>query len=167
MTDLVVAPGNPPQLLETVAEYWMKARIDAPLAAVERMDQNAKQLIALAAGLQGLLTTVVKVAKIHDPVLLGFAVFAFVWLAFAIIFCAAVLYAQMKYLGMVSIVELLRSPRDGMVQVLAGQMAVMCEAVDCTLEAKRAKLRIAMGCFVGSMAGGLACLVYVMLNGQN
>lgn len=145
----------------------MKARIDAPLATVDRLDQNAKQLLALATTLQALLVTVIKLAAISNRYLLAFGIFAFVFLFLSIAFSARAILEQVTYIGVTSIIDLLNGPRDrAMVPVLGEQLELMCKSVDYTLRQKRKLLGMGMGFFTVSLFGSLGCLVFVLLNGR-
>jgi hypothetical protein len=158
-----VAPQSD-ELLGNVTEYWMKARIDAPTATINRLDQNAKQFIALATGLQALLSAVVKIAKPSDPLLLGFAVTAVAFLFLSIVLSAFTLYVQTDYIGTSSILELLRGPRDArMINAFACQVHNMCAQVDHVLRRKRIFLAWGMVAFCFSLLASLACLSNVAI----
>jgi hypothetical protein len=151
------------ELLAIVAEHWMKTRIDAPLAAIDRLDQNAKQMIALCGVLQGALTAVVKIAEIDNPVLLSFATISFVFLFLSIYYSAKAVQAQVKYLGTSSVLKLLKASREAMMLTeLAIQVQKMCIKVDATLDRKSHLITLGMRWFTLSMAGGLSCLLYTI-----
>ncbi|HET7461872.1 MAG TPA: hypothetical protein VFJ82_11520 [Longimicrobium sp.] len=159
MTDTALAEAaKSDELLGRVAEHWMNARIDAPLATTDRIDQSAKQMIALAAGLQALLAAVVKIAKV-DHRMLEFAVVAFAFLFLSIIFSAGTILLQTDYMRTSSILELLEGPRDiRMLTALGNQIHQMCRQVDRVLRHKRILLAAAMIAFCCSLAASLACL---------
>ena len=154
------------KLLVTVAEHWMKARIDAPLAAIERLDQNAKQLLALAGTLQAVLVVVVKLTKVHEAPLLIFGLFALLFLVLSIACAARAIYVQTTYIGTRSIIDLLNGPRDrGMIPILGDQLEIMCRAVDATLSRKQRLIGRGMTCFTISLGGSFGCLMYVLIFG--
>ena len=152
-------------LLQPVAEHWLKARIDAPLAALERFDQNAKQMIALAAGLQVVLTAVIKLAPVDDPRLLRIAIASFSFLFLCVVFAAIVLFQHHRVLATKNVVPLLGMTRPAeIMDGLEQQVRDICEDVDGLLKWKKWFLFGSLISFSLSMLGSIACLV-VMLPG--
>ena len=156
--------AKPDELIASATEYWMKARLDAPLAATDRIDSNAKQLIALATAVLTVLSAVIKIAKVSDQVLLGFAATAFMFLFVSVVFAAYTIYVQTDYVRTSSILELLKEPRgEGMLTVLGVQINDMCSQVDRVLRRKRKLLGWGMFAFCGSLLSSLGCLVTILI----
>jgi hypothetical protein len=153
-------------LLAPIAEHWLKARVDAPLAAVERLDQNAKQLIALAAALQTALTAVIKLAKVEDPWMLSLAMVSFALLFTSTIFATVVLHRQQGLQVAESVVPMLKTRSSGdVLDELSRQIEAVCRDVDTVLQAKKKALTVALGCFAASMLGSIGCLSVALIQG--
>lgn len=153
------------ELLVPVTEHWMKARIDAPLAAMDRLDQNAKQMIALAAGLQAVLTAVIKLAKVTDTWMLGLAIVSFGVLFLSTACSAFVLYRQPAYMGMKSVVSFVEQNDPAkIVALLATQVEHMCTEVDSLLAQKKGLLAWSLGLFATSMLTSIGCLIVMIVN---
>ena len=147
------------ELLLPVAEYWMKTRIDAPLQAITRLDENAKQLIVIAAALQGLLTAVLKLDReTLDPEMFYWAVAGFSTLFLTVGFAALALVSQVKYLGLTPITKLLTPSCSDMVTTLGEQVRLMCVQVDRVLARKRILIAISMSMFALSFIASIGCL---------
>jgi hypothetical protein len=162
MSDSVFTqPQN--ELLVPVVEHWLKARIDAPLAALERLDQNAKQMIAVAGGIQVVLTAIVKLTPDIKPEMMKIAMVSFSFLFLSVVFCAIVLFRQQQILATKDVIPVLRktSPSEIM-DALSGQVNAICKDVDAVLKWKKWFLIGALTSFSISMLGSIGCL-YVML----
>ena len=162
-----VSAGTPAEpadlLLNTAAQQWMKARLDAPLAATDRIDQNAKQLLALAATLQAVLLAVVKVARVSDQLMLSLAVVAFVFLFTSIVFAAFTIYHQTNYMLTSSVLELIQSQgAEQLLSRLGEQIHSMCAQVDRVLQRKRWLLGWGMAAFCASLLASLGCLLSML-----
>jgi hypothetical protein len=152
------------ELLVPVTQHWMKARIDAPLASMDRLDQNAKQVIALAAGVQAVLIAVIKLAEVTDKAMLSFAAVSFSLLFSSTVCCAILLYRQPAYIGMTSIVSFLKqNDPPQIVNLLATQIEEMCREVDRLLRDKRRLLALALGFFAASTLSSIGCLILMIL----
>lgn len=155
------------ELLVPITGHWMKARIDAPMAAMDRLDQSAKQMVALAGGLQAVLTAVIKIAKVDEPVMLSLAAVSFIFLVATMGFSAMVLYRQQTYIGASSIVQLLKqSSPAAMIPIFAEQVERMCKDADRVLERKRVLLGRSLACFAISMTMSVGCVLVMIVMGS-
>jgi hypothetical protein len=151
-------------LLNTAAQQWMKARLDAPLGATDRIDQNAKQLLALASTLQAVLIAVVKIARVSDKLMLSLAVTAFVFLFISIVFASFTIYHQTNYMRTSSVLELIQSQgSEQLLSRLGEQINGMCAQVDGILQRKRGLLGWGMAAFCASLLASLGCLLSMLL----
>jgi hypothetical protein len=155
--------GASNELMLPVAEYWLKARIDAPLAGVERLDQNAKQMIALAGGLQVVLTAIIKLAPDVQPAMLRIAMVSFSFLFLSVVCSAIVLFRQQRVLATRFILPVLsKTSTPDIMDALTDQVTKICEDVDGVVKWKKSFLIAALASFAVSMLGSIGCL-YVML----
>lgn len=151
------------ELVAPITQHWMKARIDAPLAVMDRLDQNAKQMIALAAGLQAVLTAVIKLAGITDKGMLSLAIVSFALLFLSTICSAFLLFQQPAYTGLKPIVSFLEQDDPvEIVRLFGGQVEQMCKEFDSLLRRKKHLLVGALGLFAASMLTSIGCLVLMM-----
>lgn len=151
------------ELLVPITQHWMKARIDAPLAATDRLDQNAKQMIALAAGLQAVLTAVIKLAGITDKGMLSLAIVSFALLFLSTACSAILLFRQATYTGLRPILSLVeQSDPAKLTTLFAGQVEAMCREFDLLIRQKKHLLALALAFFAASMLTSIGCLVLMM-----
>lgn len=156
---LVDGPGG--KVFDSVVEHWAKARIDTPLQMTGRLDEIARQIIAIAGVLQGLIITLAKVEEGRPGFLMVvFSGLASVCFIAAISLSARAIHHQSNQLQAGPVFQMLRNADSGAVlEDLNRQIACWCSDAENIARAKRARIDQAMAAFVGGLVALLACFV--------
>lgn len=144
----ILSPAPPQQnneLLEVIIQHWAKARIDAPLQLIERLDGLARQLILIGGGLEAVTATVLKLRPPADPRVVIVALWGLGFLLAMIASCAVLLVHQSKQLHAYPIYELVRfAPEASLASGLDRQIQAWCVDIDRVVSWKRRCLALAM-----------------------
>lgn len=149
-------------LFDAVVQHWAKARIDNPLQVASRLDESARQLIAVGGILEGLLIAVFTFGKAIDNPPSDYVIAAFLSLLIMSACAAITIYTQTKDLGAFPIYQMLRQPGPTRLESLDGEVKGWCDNLGRVINRKRAWLTGAFIAFIGSLAAICACTLRML-----
>lgn len=149
-------------LFDAVVQHWAKARIDNPLQVASRLDDSARQLIAVGGILEGLLIAVFTFGKAIDNPPSDYVIAAFLSLLVMSACAAITIYTQTKDLGAFPIYQMLRQPGPTRLESLDREVKDWCDTLGKVVARKRAWLTAAFTAFIGSLGAICACTLRML-----